>query len=82
MIWKLFNKLFGCHYVQYRDTVKTVVPRVAMTPNGEWRMACGFIRGHYNDFLMPGGKFRSTSGSWLPLTFKAGGESEVMDSNE
>ena len=38
MFWRLKNKLFGWHYVEYRDTATNFVARARVEPNGKMRM--------------------------------------------
>lgn len=68
-MWKIFNKVFGWHYVEYRDTATVFVARVIKTPNGKLRMTCDWARNHYNAILAAEGKFEGRNGSWIPLTW-------------
>ena len=68
-MWTIFNKLFGWHYVEYRDSVATFVARVYMTPSGSVRMKGGFCRGHYDANLISGGEFCGRGGRWTALTW-------------
>jgi hypothetical protein len=67
MFWRLFNFLFGWHYVFYKDTATTRIFRVIILPNGEYFMRDTI--GIYSDFLDSDGKFRGSNGTWNALTF-------------
>lgn len=67
MMWQLFHKLFGCHYVEYRDSCTHFVARVKIAPNGKLRMVT--FTGVYDAFLAPNGGFEGTGGTWQPLTW-------------
>lgn len=68
-MWLLCNKLFGWHYVEYRDSACTFVARVIQIPNGHLRMKCGSCRSHYNAILNKDGTFIGKTGRWIPLTW-------------
>jgi len=65
-MWRLFNKLFGWHYVEYKDSLTTFVARVMETPNNKLRMVT--VYGIYDCFLEKEGK-TSTGRSWEPITW-------------
>ncbi len=68
-MWLIFNKFFGWHYIEYRDSADSFVARVHKIPNGEWRMKAGLGAAHYNANLKMDGTFVGRSGNWIPLTW-------------
>lgn len=66
-MWKLWHRLFGWHYVEYRDTCTNFIARIKPMPNGKVRMVT--TTGVYDAFLLPDGRFEETSGRWSALTF-------------
>jgi hypothetical protein len=66
-MWRLFNKLFGRHYVLYRDSATVAVHRVIRLKNNRLMMLCGFSI--YTAILEDGGKFKNKGGIWEPLTW-------------
>lgn len=71
-MWKLWHKIFGWQYVEYRDSATSFVARIQGMPNGRLRMICGLYSGHYNAFLKEDGTFDGASGEWRGLTFTGG----------
>lgn len=66
-MWMLWHKLFGWHYVEYRDLWISFVARVIPTPSGKVRMVTPF--GSYSANLLPNGQLEGTVGRWSALTF-------------
>lgn len=67
--WMYSHKVFGWHYIEYRDSCTTFIARVKKTPMGDLRMVCGSTGSHYDSNLNKDGSFVSRSGSWTPLTW-------------
>ena len=67
-MWRIFNWLFGWHYIEYRDDVSSFIARVKKNPNGTLRMVTFFKV--YDANLNPNGTFvNDPGGSWIPLTW-------------
>ena len=75
IMWRIFNKIFGWHYIEYRDKQLITVARVYKLPTGVWRMkGPSFIRGeyrysYYDINLKLDGTFAYGNGRWIPLTW-------------
>ena len=70
-MWRLLHRLFGWHYVYYRDSATGFVARVQEAPNGRLQMTPGGTRSHYTAFMLPNGMFENNegTGTWKPLTW-------------
>ena len=68
MMWQIFHKLFGWHYIEYRDSCTSFIGRVKAMPNGKLRLVT-FI-GVYDAFLKPDGSFEGAHAAWTPLTWR------------
>jgi len=67
-MWRLFNKLFGWHYVMIRDCSDEHICRVRMSLNGD--LMGSFVSRSF--FITEDGEISGgyNISEWLPLTFK------------
>ena len=79
-MWKLKNKLFGFHYVLYKDSCTQFIARVEKLPNGEIFMHGGFCRGHYSSLLGKDGKLINGR-NYVPLTLTQEQINQILESN-
>lgn len=69
-MWKLFHKLFGWHYAEYRDSCVNFVTRVRRMPNGTLWMDPPWPCDHYR-LQIKEGKLQTaySTKSITPLTY-------------